>query len=247
MDPSSTALFSSNLGDSMKRNYRSLLALKYSDKEAEETMVKFYENSEYIEDSSWTEFWIVLAALESKYGRLSKGIQKKALEVIESGDDLLRWNNLYERKKREKILSVLKNDLSGEQPERKEVNIRTIRCPWKTGDLLAYNIGTNPDMKDSLIWKKYALLRVVKITRCELSEIVPESLYDEVMVVGLYDWIGDSIPDASITSQLKFIPISITNPSLAEEAIQAALEIHGVAEVPKWMEEVFARCQGSFQ
>ena len=54
----------------------------------------------------------------------------------------------------------------------------------------------------------YALLRVIELKRYPVSKILPNELYEERMIVGLYNWAGDEIPDPEIIKNLQFIPVA---------------------------------------
>ena len=97
------------------------------------------------------------------------------------------------------------------------------KCPWKAGSLLAYRIisSDSPYVTSSPFYGKYVLLRVIKILR-ERENAENDDLFREAMLVGLYNWWGDTIPDARIVKNLEFTPIRVdTKPLLNKTVIQA--------------------------
>lgn len=84
------------------------------------------------------------------------------------------------------------------------------RGPWPVGTLLAYRImsSSSDTVRNSELWNKYVLLRVVKV----------ESFFgndSKSMAVCLYDWVGDSVPDPEIAKELSFTYFSISKPLLS--------------------------------
>ena len=89
------------------------------------------------------------------------------------------------------------------------------RGPWPVGTLIAYRIMTSDadSVRNSKLWNKYVLLRVVKV----------EDFFGtgkKTMAICLYDWIGDEIPDAEIAKNLSFTHFSILMPQLTGKALQ---------------------------
>lgn len=138
----------------------------------------------------------------------------KALYYIEDGGDLKCWDIPNEQKnyqKRAAVMDDLKEKLLSEQPARKKVKKATVHnCPWREGYLLAYKAVSCPP--ENYLRNKYLLLRVVEIQRSPVSKIEPDSCYDERMIVAVYGWVGDYIPDADIVKNLEFVPTHINTP-----------------------------------
>ena len=87
------------------------------------------------------------------------------------------------------------------------------RGPWPVGTLLAYHVISNDldFVRNSELWNKYVLLRVVKLEPFFGSK-------DKSMAVCLYDWVGESIPDSEIVKDLSFTHICIDKPMLGGTA-----------------------------
>lgn len=90
--------------------------------------------------------------------------------------------------------------------------------PWPVGTLLAYHVISNDSdyVRNSSLWNKYVLLRVVKVG----------SFFDDnskSMAVCLYDWTGESLPDHDIVKSLSFTHISIDKPLLRGSALSYSI------------------------
>jgi hypothetical protein len=85
-----TKLYSDEFAALVKEEYRKLIGFGIDDLEAEKLVLAYY--NELIETEYESVFWISLAYSEWYIGRLSENIKLKALEVIDSGRDLDKWN-----------------------------------------------------------------------------------------------------------------------------------------------------------
>lgn len=208
------AIFSDDLAADVRREYNALLSIGKSDEEAERLLIERYDGVFDKGDPDEAVFWFALALSEWKKGRLSFLAKTKALYYIEDGNDLKRWDIPNEQKnyqKRAAVMDDLKKKLLSEQPARKKVKKATVhRCPWREGYLLAYRAVSCPP--ENYLYNKYLLLRVVEIQRSPVSKIEPDACYDERMIVAVYGWVGDSIPDADIVKDLEFMPTSMNVP-----------------------------------
>jgi hypothetical protein len=97
--------------------------------------------------------------------------------------------------------------LSPMPPAKKAKKPTLNHCPWPVGSLLAYKIVSNKEqLSEHPCFNKYVLLRIVKIDRSPITKILPEEYYNESMIIGLYNWIGNEIPDQNIVEELEYIP-----------------------------------------
>lgn len=208
------AIFSDDLAADVRHEYSALLSIGKTDEEAESMLINYY--SDILDKNLPDEavFWFSLSLSEWNKGRLSDFVKEKALYYIEDGSDLKRWDIPDGQKnyqKRAAIMDDLKKKLTSDQSVRKKVKrAPTHFCPWREGSLLAYKAINCPP--DSLIYNKYLLLRVAAITRSPVSVLAPDDGYDERMIVAVYGWVGDHIPDADIVKGLEFVPTSVNAP-----------------------------------
>ena len=113
---------------------------KTNEETMQEIIDKYQELLEDEEDRGV--FWLALADTQWNLGRLDEQVKKQALEIIELGIDLKRWESnekLYN--KRKEILEKIKEKLLSPQPEEKRMpKYRTYKCEWENGDVFAYQL-----------------------------------------------------------------------------------------------------------
>ena len=113
---------------------------KTNEETMQEIIDKYQELLEDEEDRGV--FWLTLADTQWNLGRLDEQVKEQALEIIELGTDLKRWEineKLYN--KRKEILEKLKEKLLSPQPEEKRMpKYRTYKCEWENGDVFAYQL-----------------------------------------------------------------------------------------------------------
>lgn len=207
-----TAIFSDDEACDIRTEYKTLAA--YIDDEVIlQKLKKYFQIGDTVDNINAT-FWYALATLQTKYGRLYEEVKNNALECIDKRYTMDGWFNKKDSIKREKILLDLKNQLIGEQIQRRKVaKPKCEKAIWKENDIIAYhlvNIVENQWKKPSDYWfyGKYVLLKIVKVIRTPVSKIMPELVSDEWMYCSIYDWIGDEIPNVQIIDNLNFHPIS---------------------------------------
>lgn len=205
------SIYSDDLAADIRHEYNTLISFGKENEEIEEILIKYYGDILGCGDPDESVFWYALSLCEWKKGRLSMRAKENALACLEKGNDLRRWDfpgNENNYRKRLQVLEKFKNTILSPMPEKKKARKPTVHhCPWKEGSLLAYRIITNEDVSDHPCLKKYALLRVIRIKRRPISNICPNEYYNESMLVGLYGWIGESIPEQEIVDELEFIPV----------------------------------------
>lgn len=134
-------LYQDDVALDVKDEYKDNLRRGKTNEEAmQEIIDKYQELLEDEEDRGV--FWLALADTQWNLGRLDEQVKEHALEVIELGTDLKRWESnekLYN--KRKEILEKLKEKLLSPQPEEKRMpKYRTYKCEWKNGDVFAYQL-----------------------------------------------------------------------------------------------------------
>ena len=217
-----TSIFSDDLAMDIRREYSVLLSVGKSSEEAEKMLIKYFSSIMNCNDPDEDVFWFALALCEWKKGRLSQFVKEKALDALENGRDLNRWNTVGNEKnyeKRKKVLKELKSTLLSPMPPAKKIKKPTVHhCPWKVGSLLAYRIVSNKAyLCGHPCNMKYVLLRVVRIDKNPVSKLFDTGWYNESMMVGLYNWIGSEIPDPSIVQNLEYTPVEEYEPMKAPD------------------------------
>ncbi|WP_340372162.1 hypothetical protein [Peribacillus sp. FSL E2-0218] len=84
----------------------------FSSEEATNILVEQSLKAEEFDEEDTTVFWLSLAAIQWKLGRLEENVKKIAVEIIDSGSDLRWWDEEPSLiKKREKVLLKLKKQV----------------------------------------------------------------------------------------------------------------------------------------
>jgi len=189
-----------------------LLSVGKSDIEAENIIVEHYLEHFCVSNIDIKNFWLTFALTQREWGRLSNRVKEQSLS----------WLARFESEIPEETASEFKKCLDSPMPPLKRIpRPKWIeKCPWSVGSLLAYRIMSTdfPAVVNGPYWGKYVLLRIVMIKRTPVSRLSPESEWRESMIVGLYDWLGDSIPDPAIADSLCFTPVSV-RPSILPENV----------------------------
>ncbi len=160
-------------------------------------------------------FWYALADMLWNYGRLTPEIKEKALYYLENIPEDDRWDSPKTWEKRKQVLAKLKEKLLTNQPPEKKVRPYVYyRCPWKLGDVFAYQMHKEVSEKNGLKGK-YIVFRKITETWTWPDDIIP--------VIQLYKWIGDEIPTLD---EIKNMPVLLVNDfSWHDERIRYLFEL----------------------
>ncbi|MFE0508277.1 hypothetical protein ACWF7H_29305 [Peribacillus butanolivorans] len=150
-----TAIFSDDFAEDVQLHYKDLIAEGYSSEEATKILVEQSLKAEEFDEEDTTVFWLSLAAIQWKLGRLEENVKKIAVEIIDNGSDLKRWDDEPSLiKKREKVLLKLKEQLISPQPLPKKVSKRFIpQTSLRAKDVISYRLQSG----------KYIILKVLGI------------------------------------------------------------------------------------
>ena len=207
-----TEIYSGEIAETVKSEYRKLLAIKKTDDDVEKIIVEHCMSSMISDPQDEGRMWLALALRQWEYGRLSDLVKTKALYWLKQ--------SIYGISK--EASEMLDRTIKSPMPTKKSVQLPSYikKCPWPIGSLLAYRIVSHPDEKirSGPFWGKYVLLRIIGIVREPYTELAPDSACNEGMLVGLYKWWGNEIPNPSIVETLEFTPVSVIGPSLSASA-----------------------------
>ncbi len=82
--------------------------------------------------------WVALALTQWRVGRLQDSVKEHAVNIIENGTDLKRWQG-PQKSQRKKILEETKAILLSTQPQPKNIPKRhKQQCDWDVGEIIAY-------------------------------------------------------------------------------------------------------------
>lgn len=120
-------------------------------------------------------FWLALAAAQWKLGRLDPETLEQALNVMESGSDLSRWEG-RDRVKRNQALENLRAQITSPQPPEKRVARHLLsECHWKVGEVVSLR----------LLSGRLTLFRVIG-HNTDKGGTYP--------ILELLDWVGEVLP-----------------------------------------------------
>jgi hypothetical protein len=179
-----TAIFSDDLAADIRGDFRELIGDGLTPSEATESLKAEYSSS--LDDpDEMSVFWIALALTQWKLGRLEDSTKKMALQVIDDGTDLARWDDAKTRAKRAMVLAKTRAELLSTSPPAKRVP-RTIReaNDWQIGETIGFQ----------LLSGKWTMFRVIghhtdKGGRCAVCELL--------------DWVGEAFPSQESIADLQ--------------------------------------------
>lgn len=145
-------------------------------------------------------FWYALADMLWNYGRLIPEVKEKALYFLENAPEDDRWDSPTTLEKRKQVLAKLKEKLLTEQPPEKKVRPYVYyNCPWKLGDVFAYQMHKKVSEEYGMKGK-YIVFRKITEAWGWPDNIVP--------VIQIYRWIGDELPTLDEIRNLPVIRVS---------------------------------------
>jgi len=142
MGVSGITIFADDLACDIRRSFRDAIGNGLTAEQATSALCKEYESS--VEDEEeCTVFWLALAATQHKLGHVDKAVIAKALDVIKSGSDLLRWEDEGEKfvaarsNELEKLAKILN---SAPPPPRKIPKRHLCTFEFQPGDIFSYRL-----------------------------------------------------------------------------------------------------------
>ncbi len=136
-----TAVFSDDTACDVRDSYLDLVGDGLTGPEATKALLG--EGSASLGDPDVSPvFWLALAATQWRCGRLESHVLQQALNVIDSGSDLARWESgSRDFKKRTVVLDKLRAQLTSPQHPEKRIPKRFRDTnEWRVGDLVAYRM-----------------------------------------------------------------------------------------------------------
>ena len=176
MGTSGPSLFSDDTAVDVRGAYRDLVGDGLTGPEATDRLVQDWGT--LLDDpDEGPVFWLALASTQWRVGRLEPRVCDKALEAIDSGRDLARWqHDPKSLAKRTRVLEDLREVLLSPQPPAKRISKRyRDSTDWETGDIVTYRLNSGT----------LALMRVVGHH---------EDLGGRSPVLELLDWTGMKAP-----------------------------------------------------
>ena len=178
------AIFSDDLAADIRFDFRELIGDGLTPSEATDRLKAEYASS--LDDpDEMPVFWIALALAQWKLGRLEENTKKMALQVIDDGTDLARWDDAKDRAKRETVLAKTRSELLSASPPAKRVP-RTIResNDWQTGETIGFQLSTG----------RWTMFRVIGHHTDKGGRFA---------VCELLNWVGEALPTQELIAELK--------------------------------------------
>jgi hypothetical protein len=170
-----TGLYSDDLACDLRDEYRDLVAEGASADAVVDALLGEYADSSTDQDEAGV-FWLTLADVSWRLGRLQPRVLERALVLIESGQDLDRWTG-RDRSKREAVLRTLRAKLLSPQPAPRKLTVRPRHeTDWRVGEVVGYR----------LLSGDWTLLRVT---------MHHEDRGGRFAVLEVLDWRASRIPD----------------------------------------------------
>lgn len=190
-----TAIFSDDIACDIRDEYRDLIGDGRSGEEATKFLMKNWE--EQLDDLDiMPVFWLALAATQWKIGRLEPWVKEKALQIIDSGADLERWEaegDAKTVKKRQEVLNKLREQLNQPQREPTKISKRfKSETDLVVGDAISYR----------LLSGQYVIFRVIG-HHTDAGGITP--------ICELCKWVGTEIPSNEEIGVLKYLSCGQSN------------------------------------
>src|SRR5438105_2718121 len=111
-------IFADDDAEDLRDEYRMILADAQSDAAAADAAARTYEASfERPEDT--TAFWLALALIQWRLGRLDPRVRDTALRIIDDGLDLAKWDGSPIRNKRVAALKKARETIASAPPAAK--------------------------------------------------------------------------------------------------------------------------------
>ena len=153
-----TGIFQEDFACEVESTYRDLVSLGLKDSECISQLEKQFALHSTSDSLDYTTYWVALALIQHKLGRLDDHIKKRALEVIDSGRALELWSELVDQdsasiKKRESVLLKARAKILSPSPKRKSLKLsEALKAkidqtfdpyPWMRGGIYAYRLPNN--------------------------------------------------------------------------------------------------------
>lgn len=180
MGTTGATLFSDDVASDVKRDFLDLLRRGLQPEAAADVLMRDWADAIADTDDGPT-FWLALAATQWAYGCLNEEVKRKAIEVIDAGNDLARWSGAALERRR-KVLAALRAELLSPQPKpRRPRKLKPVEPPPKHEVAAPDGLGKAVafSMPGASFMQVY-LERLVGASRGGGSIFVAECSYDEV-------------------------------------------------------------------
>lgn len=176
-------MYSDDLAADLRGDLRESFGDGLSATEAVDRLIAEYASSVHDPDEAPV-FWLAIADTGWRLGRLDDRARQRALEIIDSGQDLARWPDEPDRRKRAAVLAKLRGQLLATPPAAKRIpKVIKAANDWAVGEVIALRLSSG-------LW---TLMRVIGHH---------EDKGGRSAVCELLDWTGSEVPSPEEISRL---------------------------------------------
>ena len=183
------ALFADDDAADLRDDYRAYLADAQSDAAA--TDLAASSNDASLErPGETTAFWLALASIQWRMGRLDPRVKAICLTIIDNGIDLEKRADSPDRGKRAAVLAKLREMISSPLPPAKPMpKPLPVQLPgWAFGEVVGYRMANG----------KYALLHAINYRGWSTEAA-------RAPVVSILSWFSESVPNRETIDRLTYI------------------------------------------
>jgi hypothetical protein len=183
------ALFAADDAADLRGDYRAYLADAQSDAGATDLAAGDYGAS-LDRAGETTSFWLALASIQWRLGRLDPRVKAVCLTIIDNGIDLENWAESPERGKRAAVLAKLRRMITSPMPPAKPLpKPLPVQLPgWAFGEVVGYRLANG----------KYALLHALNYRGWSIDAA-------RAPVVAILSWFSESVPDRAAIDGLTYV------------------------------------------
>jgi hypothetical protein len=183
------ALFADDDAADLRADYRTYLADAQSDSGATDLAARDYDAA-LDRPGETTAFWLALASIQWRTGRLDPRVKSVCLTIIDNGIDLEKWADSPDRGKRAGVLAKLREMISSPLPPAKPMpKPLPLQLPgWAFGEVVGYRMANG----------KYALLHALNYRAWSMQAV-------RAPVVSILSWFSESVPDQATIDRLTYI------------------------------------------
>jgi hypothetical protein len=183
------AIFADDDAEDLRAEYRYILADAQSDSAATDAaMAQYGAAVDRLEAT--TAFWLALALIQWKFGRLDSRVRTAALRIIDEGIDLAKWNDSPVRAMRAAALAKARQTISSPPPAAQPMpKPLPLQLPgWEFSEVAGYRMANG-----RLVLLHHLNYRAWSTARAKAP------------VVSILNWFGTSMPDEAELRALTYI------------------------------------------
>jgi hypothetical protein len=183
------ALFADDDAADLRDDYRAYLGDAQSDAGATDLAAR-NNDARLDRPGETTAFWLALASIQWRMGRLDPRVKAVCMTIIDNGIDLEKWADSPERGKRAAVLAKLRKMILSPLPSAKPLpKPLPVQLPgWAFGEVVGHRMNNG----------KYALLHALNYRGWSTVAV-------RAPVVAILNWFSESVPDQASIDGLTYI------------------------------------------